>query len=293
MGQKPLKEYKLSEAMKEKTEEKVCKQCGQRYQARTAIIFSTGFPLDGGLCLSCRTEARRQEDEQESAAKSLELAKTRHQWRHNCGIGLKFMTAEFGTFEQKRQPRVFKACLEYAEGFPLEKAGCGYPSMILYSRTWGVGKTHLVIAVAHHILNRWKGIPGYCPVHITTEPDLFQRIQATYNHSDREKETEEQIYNELAHVPLLIIDDIGKTERRDPSFVQSTLFAIIDKRYRNMLPIVLTANKTPDELCAYLGGARNNEASYERLIEMAGGQFIELSGESYRKIKKEGNGSVK
>ena len=96
-------------------------------------------------------------------------------------------------------------------------------------------------------------------------------------------EDENDVMKEMVETPLLVLDDIGKVERSDPRFVQRVLFGIIDGRYGNDLPIVLTSNLDPRRLEKYLGGAGSNEASMDRLIEMAGQDFIKMVGESYRR----------
>jgi len=111
---------------------------------------------------------------------------------------------------------------------------------------------------------------------------MFRRIRATFNHTVN-KETEQDIYKLLTTIPLLVVDDIGKEEVSDPRFVQRVWFSVINGRYDNMLPIVITANLTPDEIAYHLGGSRNNEASFDRLYEMVGGVFWENEGKSYRR----------
>ena len=111
---------------------------------------------------------------------------------------------------------------------------------------------------------------------------MFRRIRATFNHIEKQ-ETEEGIYKLLTTIPLLIVDDVGKEEVSDSRFVQRVWFSVINGRYDNMLPIVITANLNPDKIAYHLGGSRNNEASFDRLYEMVGGVFWENEGKSYRR----------
>lgn len=271
------------------TENKNCLGCGAVYESKTFIICGAHINLDHGHCPACRQKKLDELLAQEEASRLAEIARKRRQWRGNCGIPIKFMNEQFDTFEQERQRLAYKKCFNYAEKFPLSRAA-GYPSLLLFSPSlWGVGKTHLVCSIAHHILNRWDGEEIICPILFTTESDLFRRIQATYNIPREEKmwrESENDVYNHLARVPLLILDDIGKEERADPRFVQRVLFAIVDGRYRARAPVVLTTNLSLEDLSAHLGGERGNEASYDRLVEMNEGRFVQLKGESYRRIGK-------
>lgn len=271
------------------TENKNCLGCGAVYESKTFIICGVRINFDHGYCPACRQKKYDELLAQEEASRLVEIARKRRQWRNSCGIPAMFANKGFGTFVSERQPLAYKKCLNYAEKFPLGSA-VGYRSLLLFSPgLWGVGKTHLVCSIAHHILNRWNGEEISCPILFTTESDLFRRIQATYNIPREEKmrrENENDVYNHLARVPLLILDDIGKEERTDPRFVQRVLFAVVDGRYRARAPVVLTTNLSPEQLSAHLGGERGNEASYDRLVEMSEGKFIQLKGESYRRIEK-------
>ena len=270
------------------TGNKNCLGCGVGYESKTFLILGVRINFDHGYCSACRQKKLDEMLAQEEACRLAEIAQKRRHWRNNCGIPAKFINKEFGTFEVNKQPLACKKCFDYAEKFPLGSA-VGYPSLILLG-IWGSGKTHLVCSIAHHILNRWNGEEISCPILFTTEPDLFRRIQTTYNIPQEEKalrENENDIYNHLIRVPLLILDDIGKEERADMRFVQRVLFAIIDGRYRVQLPMVLTTNLSPENLNTYLGGERGSEAIYDRLVEMSDGKFLQLKGESYRRRGKE------
>ncbi|MBA7714970.1 hypothetical protein ES703_124003 [subsurface metagenome] len=267
-----------------------CLGCGEEFDSRTFVVFGVRVNFDRGYCPACRDKKMAELVEKEETERLAGIAKT-------LPLGYHYIILQFPpplihfyseTFESERQPRAYKKCLEYADRFPLLKA-TGYVSLVLFSpEVWGVGKTHLVCSIAHHILNRWNGEEISCPALFTTEPDLFRRIQATYNILPEERawhETENAVFNHLIRVPLLILDDIGKDERSDKRFVQRVLFAIIDGRYKLSLPMVLTTNLSLEQLGAHLGGERSNEASYDRLVEMTEGKFVQLKGESYRRLK--------
>jgi hypothetical protein len=248
-----------------------------------------------GLCRPCINEKIAEEEELYRMAEDARIARQRRTWRENCGIPLKYLNEDFGTFDQERPGNVkvaYKRCLAYALSFPLDYSAYvregneAYPSLLLFSTdVWRIGKTHLAAAIGHEILNRWKGEDIICPVEFISEPDLYRRIQATYSYSQEEKqyrESEDDIIRNMIYRPLLILDDVGKEKRTDPRFVQRTLFAIIDGRNKNLRPMVVTSNMGVDALKRYLG-ANDDEANFKRLWEMCNGKFIKLTGESYRR----------
>ena len=278
--------YNLLHSTKLESEYGDCPVCG-----RENIEFKIWRLLDGTIrkikqCPDCQKKYAEDEAAKEEAARKLVIAAKRKEWRENCGIPHKFMTEQFDTFDKSRQPDKYELCLKYAESYPLIDSR-GYPSLVLYSeQSWGVGKTHLVCSIAHHILNRWDGEDIGRPVLFISEPDLYLRIQATYNYSPEERyyrESETDIINQLTRVPLLIMDDVGKRRTHDPRFVQRVMFAVIDGRYKDMRPMVMTANLSPQKLAVYLGGGQGDEASFDRLMEMVGGEFIRMEGESFRR----------
>lgn len=273
-------------------EKRICRTCHKEYEAKIIDLMGVRFTQGEGYCHDCAQKIYDEEVAKEEAARKADIAKTRRKWREDSGMPIKFMNEEFGTFERKCQPTAYDKCLAYAKGYPLlygewkKKNKKSYPSLMLMSPDcWGVGKTHLVCSIAHHILNRWDGEDILRPVHFVSEPDLYRRIQATYSYTAEERHwlpSEQDILTELAIRPLLIIDDIGKEKRTDPKFVQRILFAIIDGRYSRRLPMVMTTNLSAQALRQYLGG-EHNEACLDRLLEMCGGEFQIMKGESYRR----------
>ncbi len=272
------------------SQSKIC-LCGVPYEARYARLFGHVMEITGGLCPECRHQKRAEMRQTQEKVRHEQVDNTRKRWRDTCGIPSLFKGERFGTFLQRREGNIDKVkqiCQQYAAGFPVVKTQ-GYHTLILFSQlVWGVGKTHLVCSIAHEILDRWDGESPVCPVYFVTEPDLFLRVQDTFNLPDHLRglhETERDVYRQLASVPLLIIDDVGKEERNDPRFVQKVMFAIIDGRYRRRLPMVITSNLSQEALLGHFGAGHGNEAAAERLVEMCGGKFWEVTGTSYRFIK--------
>ena len=267
-----------------------CGNCEQDYDARSVTLLGSPISLDGGWCPECREAEYVERERQKAAASEAAMARKRRVFRERCGLGLRFQQTTFETFMVPRETRannvagVYRRCVEYADNFPIDRPQ-GYQSLVMASvNVWGVGKTHLAAGIAHRVLDRWQGEIATTPVLFVTEPDLFRRLQATYNRNGNPGETEQLVFGLLQRVPLLIIDDVGKEERRDPSFLQRVYYSIIDGRYAAMLPVVMTANLTPDQLADHFGAARGNEATFDRLREMCGDAIYQVSAkESYRR----------
>ena len=272
-------------------EERVCHECGKDYMANIASFGD----LSGGRCRECRDKQIRAIQDAEETTKQMAIAHKRLSWRSESGIPPLFLNKEFGSFELDRPGNIRKVhgkCLAYAEGFPLNyferrrSTGKAYPSLLMYSDgVWGVGKSMLSCSIAHNIYNRWNGEEISNPVVYENEPDLLRRIRGTYSFSNddrRVRESEDDIISRLASKPLLILDDVGKEEPRDPKFVRRILYEIINSRYNNLLPMVVTTNLKPEQLKGYVG-TEDNQATYDRLFEMCDGAFYKLTGKSYRR----------
>ena len=279
----------------------ICTSCSKEYDAKHITVFERDQDLSGGLCYECRAKKDKERIAREKASLATEVNDKRAMWRNACGIPDKYQQATLEAFSVYRPGNMKSSrdiCQKYADGFPIDylkhkKSHGAYPSLVLFSTdVWGIGKTHLVCAIMHRILDRWNGERTGCPVMFVSEPELYLRIRATYNYTPEEKkrlESEEDIMRGLLYTPLLVLDDVGKVPATDTRFVQRTLFAIINGRYNNLRPILLTSNMGAEHLERYMGNS-GDEATFNRLEEMTGGikrGFVWMKGESYRKLNKE------
>jgi DNA replication protein DnaC len=101
----------------------------------------------------------------------------------------------------------------------------------------GCGKTHLAAAIANNAVS--LGVPTL----FLTVPDLLDWLRYAYTDPDT---TFEQRFDEIRTIQLLILDDFG-TENATP-WAQEKLFQIINFRYLNRLPIVITSNQKLDTI---------------------------------------------
>lgn len=276
-----------------KTKRQICTECKKEYGAVSFRILgmTKDNVLGSGLCRNCAGKKRAELELKEKQVKDFEIINKRESWRKTCGIPQIFMNQRFETFKSKRTASLLNAyndCLDFADKFPI-KGYQGYRSLVIYSdKDCGLGKSHLVVAMAHKIIDKWDGEPMRCPVKYTTESDLFLRIRNTFSrhyYDNQAKENETDVYSDLSTVPLLIIDDMGKEDVADPRFVQRVLFEIINRRYNNTLPIVITANISPDLMERHLGSDNGVCPSLDRLIEMTGNSIREIVATTYRDLR--------
>jgi DNA replication protein DnaC len=102
---------------------------------------------------------------------------------------------------------------------------------LLLQGGFGCGKTHLAAAIANFTVG--MGVPTL----FITVPDLLDALRFSY---DSPESTFEQRFEEIRNAPLLIMDDFGT--QNATSWAQEKLFQIINFRYINRLPLVVTTN---------------------------------------------------
>ncbi len=110
---------------------------------------------------------------------------------------------------------------------------------LLLQGRYGCGKTHLAAAIANFVVE--LGIPTL----FVTAPDLLDLLRFSFNDPET---TFEQRFKDFREVRLLVLDDFG-THNATP-WAQEKFFQILNHRYINKLPLVVTTNQDLDEIDA-------------------------------------------
>jgi DNA replication protein DnaC len=106
----------------------------------------------------------------------------------------------------------------------------------------GCGKTHLAAAIANFAVG--LGVPTL----FITVPDLLDSLRFSFNSLES---TFEERFDQIRSAPLLVMDDFG-TQNTTP-WAQEKLFQIINHRYINHLPLVVTTNLDVDDFEERIG----------------------------------------
>lgn len=135
----------------------------------------------------------------------------------------------------------------------------------------GTGKTHLACSALHELGGR-----------IMTMYEISTTIRASY--TARAVKTELEIVDELARLPLLVIDEIGRTKGGEAE--QNWLSYVIDKRHVRGLPLILISNKHVRKDCEK-GGCLECLDNYIAEDVMSrlndNGALVRFTGRDYRK----------
>lgn len=102
---------------------------------------------------------------------------------------------------------------------------------------YGVGKTHLAAAIGNEAVS--LGVPTL----FLTVPDLLDSLRFAYSAEDT---TFEERFDEIRQAPLLILDDFGTHSATE--WAREKLFQLLNHRYLNRLPTVVTTNLALEEI---------------------------------------------
>ncbi len=152
------------------------------------------------------------------------------------GIKKRFQQRTFPNFICDTPGRLknFQIAKQYADNFTAhQKKGDG----LYIEGTNGTGKTHLAAAIALQLIG--EGIPVICK----TSSDLLQDIKKSF---DAEGAQEYKVLGVYKKADLLIIDDLGKEQCTDWGI--STLYSILNDRYEDMKPTIITTNYNTENL---------------------------------------------
>ena len=125
----------------------------------------------------------------------------------------------------------------------------------------GVGKTHLACSIAN------KLIENGTPVIYGTLINLLAELRNSYDIDNNISEME--IIKLYENVNLLIIDDLGK--EKPSEWGLEKLFTIVNSRYENNLPVIITTNYNQSSLVERLslnGEIETAKSIISRLYEM-------------------------
>jgi DNA replication protein DnaC len=163
------------------------------------------------------------------------------------GLGKRFAARRFETFNvTPATKQAYEACVSFCDTFTEDSKG------IRLVGSYGCGKTHLTASIIHRLAE--QGIGGVFVV----VPELLRAIRKGYNSPD---EGADKLVSLTEDAPLLVLDDLGA--EKPSEWVREQLYVIINRRYENMLPTVVTTNCSTQELVDRIG-----QRTVSRLIEM-------------------------
>lgn len=242
----------------------ICRTHGS--YTETGTLFGGGVRWLG--CPECLEIRKQKTEEQEKAewrqrSRDAAIAKTLKRFE-GVGVPLRFQARTFANYRaaNDKQQQALKLAQGYADNFKTVQAN---GASLIFCGSPGTGKTHLAAAIANQL---------YAD-HLV----LFRGVLAAVRHvknawNRKSEQSEADAIADLVKPDLLILDDVGVQFGSEAEKI--ILFEIINGRYEQMKPTIITANLTRAELNQYLG-----ERVMDRLTE-GGGAIIAFDWNSYR-----------
>lgn len=246
--------------MNDRSETYVCEVCGNTVHP-VALPFRNRFMTGCPFC----SERKREEEERNRLQADIDanLAAIEAVLL-SCGVGSRHVGARLDDFTHSSRTMHL-----------------GDQGLYVYGSR-GTGKTHLMAAVMRALIidhletARAEGRrpwPADYPRFISST-DLLREIRATFGKYGSENEN--SIVERYGTCPALVLDDLGAEQATE--WAATTLYSIIDQRYRDMRRTFITSNLSLTELAAQTG-----DRITSRLAEMC--RVVRMSGPD-RRLKK-------
>ncbi len=254
--------------------DQLCPICGEKL-LRGRSIFG-----EHAIMCKCEEEKLRRE-KAERLAKGQRLA--REQMQKNAGLGKRWVGKTFANFSPRSgQLEAYNVISGWAAAYDPKKTTRG----LLLCGTVGSGKTHLAAAVANAVISGLRieereaeeaGKLGRyekdaIPLIFVSTVDLLSRLRSNFDKKSTDRDGD--LMERVKSVPLLILDDFGA--EKGSEWVSEKLFEIINHRYSEELPTIITTNATPEELKKQVG-----DRTFDRIKEMC--VMIGVTGASNRR----------
>lgn len=267
--QEALKETTLNTTMGFSVPEVIrtynCSVCGSPVRVMRAVIKGQERIID--RCLEC--ENRQMAHEAKENRKRAIARRMQEIFNEESLINESLKNACFENYHPKTelQLKAKQVAMQYVQYFSTDK-----PSNLLFSGPYGVGKSHLAVAIVKELMKK-----GHSCIFISV-PRLFTKIKSTFGRKDGL--TEDQIMQSLVQVDCLVLDDIGAEhievdrDGKGTGWGVSKIFEIVDGRSGKHT--VYTTNLTGRQMETRFG-----ERNISKLMQYTITQRVD--GEDYRR----------
>jgi len=246
-----------------------CAGCGKVF---AQILLTTPFCIvTQRFCEACVEK----EDRKEKAIKKQQEEKSHKEWLRKIGIKEQYEKATLDNYKPSNssQYEALEAC---------RKLNSREITKLVLLGSNGVGKTHLASALVKY--NNGLLITAY---------EMFATYRACF--SANYKYNELEIIKRLSEVPLLAIDEFGRTKGSEAE--ENFLSVVIDNRHSNNLPTLILSNLIRKRDCVFFDpnntdkckSCNRNQCLESRITKdvlsrlRENSNVILINGEDYRK----------
>lgn len=218
----------------------ICEACGETFAYTPAYLPWRDAPLRRPLCDPCAERAAQEAREE----RALEEKRGRYEmatlYVRGSERGSRLARASFADFSEG--PHNTQA-LTLATTWLAEERK---PNLIVVGPIKS-GKSYLAACLYNALHAQWE------PAYWLNAGTLMAQIRRGF--SDRESAaTAGQRMENAERAPVLVLDDLGKVHPgKDVSWVEETFYAIVEARYRDELPTIVTTEWKSEALAERVG----------------------------------------
>ncbi|MCT4617855.1 MAG: ATP-binding protein [Marinisporobacter sp.] len=218
------------------------------------------------LCKCEKEEYERQKNLEENKEKLYKLQRLRE---HSL-MDESFKSCTFENWKHdKENGKMYKIGVAYCNRWQeMKKKNMGFT----FWGPPGTGKSYLSFCIANRLLK------SYVPVIAISTIGIINRIYDSYKRYGESGEV--AIIHSLKNANLLILDDLGAEYTSKLGKEKQIIYSILDARYRDKKPVIVTTNLNLKQLKEKLRGNDAVDRTYDRLLELA--PPVEIKGTSKR-----------
>lgn len=209
-------------------------------------------------------EEKRIQEELKARDAAREEERRRQSLKDQSLMDAQFLECTFEkTSTTPENERVFRLAKNYVERW--EEVKRENVGLIFYGAP-GVGKSHVSFCIGNALLDKGVSVVVLSSTTLLRQMKMFQEFGSG--------EERIRFFNRVKNASLVILDDLGA--EHGSAYGMSQLYEVLDYRYRQKTPMIITTNLSPTQLREHLtyGGVPR---IYDRITEMCSPVLVEGS----------------